>query len=140
MKPTKEALLRFLKEVDGDFNPPLSEKTDLAQYADKILRNAVLFCDLTDFGAIKGLIVLYANDYAKKYAYIPLAGVGSSYRKQGIAGKLLSEAIQYVEALKGKIQVLGIHSNNPVAISLYQKMGFESVETIDGRTYLELKL
>ena len=139
MKPSKEALFTFLKRVDNDFYPPLSEKTNLALYVDKILDKAILFCDLTDSGTIKGLIVVYANDYARKYAYIPLVCVDPFYRNQGIAGNLLAEAIQYLKSLKGKIQILGIHSNNPIAIKLYKDFGFHVVDSTE-RAYLELKL
>ena len=140
MELTQESLVRFLREVDKDFHPPLSEKTDLKEYVAKILEKAMLFYELSDSGDIKGLVIMYANDFEKKYAYIPLVAVSPLYRKQGVVYKLLGESLQYLNTLKGEIQVLGIHTNNPVALVLYQKMGFKSVETVNGRTYLELKL
>ena len=140
MKPAKDVLLDFLKELDGDFHPPLSEKTDLESFADKMLDNAVFFYELSDSGSIKGLIAMYANDYEKQYAYIPLLAVSPRYRKLGIANRLLSATLQYIASLKGKINTIGIHANNPVAISLYQKIGFKCKETINGRSYLEFKL
>ena len=133
MELTQESLVRFLREVDKDFHPTLSEKTDLKEYVAKILEKAMLFYELSDSGDIKGLVIMYANDFEKKYAYIPLVAVSPLYRQQG-------ESLQYLNTLKGEIQVLGIHTNNPVALALYQKMGFKSVETVNGRTYLELEL
>lgn len=43
MKPTEAVLLKFLREVDGDFYPPLSQKTDLNLFAGKMLANADFF-------------------------------------------------------------------------------------------------
>ena len=140
MKPTEAVLLKFLKEVDGDFYPPLSQKTDLNLFAKKILANAEFFYRQSDSGDIIGLVVIYANDWEKKYAYIPLVAVSPSYRRLGIANKLLLAALDYVASLGNKIQTIGIHTNNSVAVKLYQNIRFKSVEIENGRTYMEIKL
>lgn len=140
MRPSKESLLDFFKEVDTDFHPTLSEKTDLSLYADKILRNAILFCEFSSSGKIKGLVVMYANDYEKKYAYIPLVAVSPAYRRLGLGHKMLVEALNYVKSLDGKILSVGIHTNNPIAYKLYQKLAFEYVSDCDNRFYLEYHL
>ncbi len=140
MKPDKEMLLRFLREVDEDFHPFLSQKTKLSVFADKMLNNATFFYEVSDSGDIKGLVAIYANDYEKKYAYIPLVAVSPSYRKRGIASRLLLAALDYVKSLNGKILSVGIHTNNSVAVKLYLGVGFESVNTSNGRNYMEFKL
>ncbi len=98
-KPAKDVFLNFLKAVDGDFSPPLSQKTDLQEYADKMYKNAELFCEYLPSGEIKGLVAMYANDRERQYAYITLVVVSSLHREQGIATRLLGEAIS---AVKGK--------------------------------------
>lgn len=135
MKPNKEALVHFLKEIDNNFYPALSIKTDLNIFADKLLRKAVLFYEL-DNKKIIGLVAMYANDYEKQYAYISLVGVLPSYRQRGIAKKLLREAVEYVGSQE-KIRKIGIHTNNPIALRIYCTLGFKCIETVEGRTYLE---
>lgn len=140
MKVTKAALLKFLKEVDEDFYPPLSQKTDLNLFAEKMLANADFFYEQSDSGNIIGLVAIYDNDWEKKYAYIPLVAVSPFYRRLGIANKLLLAALDYVASLGSKIQIIGIHTSNFIAVKLYQNIGFKSVSIENGRTYMEIKL
>ena len=140
MKPTEAVLLKFLREVNGDFYPPLSQKTNLNLFAEKMLANAEFFYEQSDSGNIIGLVAIYANDWEKKYAYIHLVAVSSSYRRLGIANKLLLAALDYLASLGSKIQTVGIHTNNSVAVKLYQNIGFKSVDIENGRTYMEIKL
>lgn len=131
----------FLQEVDMDFTPYLSQKTDLSAFGDRLLNHANLFVSKDEKGEIKGLVALYANDFVKKYAYIPLLAVVPEYRKQGIAGSLMHDAIDYVKKLgMGKIQVIGIHTSNPIAFDFYKELGSRLLDESNNREYLELHL
>lgn len=135
----KSVLLKFFHKIDNDFNPSLSHKTNLDSFGEKILKNAKLFVSYTDDGEIKGMVAIYANNFESHYSYIPLIAVGSDYRKQGIARALLVQAIDYVRGLgKGKINCIGIHTNNPVALHLYEELGFCLKDESQNREYLEL--
>ncbi len=131
-----EKLLSFLQSVDTDFHPSLSDKVNLSDYVRKIIEKAELVFD-DDGERIIGLVVVYCNDENEKRAYIPLVGVATEYRKKGIAKKLITQAIQIVKEREFKI--IGIHSNNPVAVRLYQSLGFVLIEPGE-RVYLELVL
>lgn len=133
----KEMLYRYLVDVDRDFIPFLSEKTDLRQYVEKVIEKASLYSILSDDDNIAGLVVFYANDFEKRYAYIPLVSVRSECRRQGIAGRLLNSALDYIRSLNGKISTVGIHTNNQHAFDLYVKLGFKHISTIGERAYLE---
>lgn len=133
---TFRELLSFLRSVDTDFHPALSEKVDLSAYARKIIEKANLALDY-DGDKIIGLVVVYCNDEINKRAYIPLVGVASGYRNRGIAKKLMMQAIQVVTERGFKI--IGIHSNNPIAVRLYRSLGFVVVNPGE-RAYLELEL
>lgn len=131
-----EKLLDFLQNIDTDFNPPLSSKVYLPDYVKKITDKADLVLDY-DGNEISGLVVVYCNEMVNKKAYIPLVGVSSKYRNRGIARKLMIQAIRLVKE-KG-FKIVGIHSNNPVAIKLYESLGFSTI--VQGeRSYLELSL
>ena len=137
----KKVLMEFLQKVDKDFTPYLSQKIDLSSFCDKMLANAKLFVSCSTNGEIKGLVALYANDFTKKYAYIPLLAVAPMFRKQGIARTLMDSALEYVRGLgTEKIQIIGIHTSNPIALSFYEKLGFGLVDESNNREYLELHL
>lgn len=137
----RELLMEFLYKVDKDFTPCLSQKTDLSAFCDRLLNHANLFASQDGDGKIKGLVALYANDFVKKYAYIPLLAVSPEYRKQGIARRLMNEAIGYVKKLgTEKIQVIGIHTSNPIAFDFYRELGFRLLDESNNREYLEFHL
>lgn len=131
-----EQLLFFLKKIDNDFYPSLSSKVNLHDYVEKIIDKAELILDFDD-DKIKGMVVLYCNDYVNRKAYIPLVGVCPEYRNRGVAKKLMSDAIQIVK--DRDFILIGIHSNNPVAILLYESLGFVVVRQ-GKRSYMEMSI
>lgn len=134
-------LMEFLQKVDKDFTPRLSQKTDLSSFCDKLLANARLFVSYSDDGRIKGLVAIYANDFTRRYAYVPLVAVSPECRSQGVAKALVYMAVAYVKDLgRDNIQTVGIHTSNPIALALYRKLGFRMVSENGNREYLELHL
>ena len=124
----------FLAHINNEYNPPLDTKVELRQYAEKILNNAILLVEMIDEDVV-GMVVLYCNDENTKKAYIPLVGVLPTYQHRGIASKLMKEAIAFVRVQGYKL--IGIHSNNMVAVHLYSKLGF-TVKDDSERKYMEL--
>ena len=124
----------FLALINNEYNPPLDTKVELRQYAEKILNNAILLVEMIDENVV-GMVVLYCNDENTKKAYIPLVGVLPTYQHRGIASKLMKEAIAFVREQGYKL--IGIHSNNMVAVHLYSKLGF-TVKDDSERKYMEL--
>ncbi len=132
----KAGVLSFLEEINYDFTPELSAKVSLPEFVDKIFSKAILIT-VGESNMLKGLVVMYCNDEETHRAYISLVGVKQEVRGQGIAKKMLMDAIAV--AKQCRMFTIGIHSNNPIALSLYKKMGFETI--LGGeREYLELKL
>jgi ribosomal protein S18 acetylase RimI-like enzyme len=136
MKPLKVQLLDFLNSVNEDFNPPLTEKVCLEEYVKKITEKAELIIEYVD-DDIVGMVVLYCNDVISGIAYIPFCAVRKEFRGKGIAKSLMMSAINKVQ--ERKLSTLAIHSNNPIAIKLYQDLGFQIVEG-DVRVYLQYKI
>ena len=135
--PLQDILLEFLIRIDMDFCPPLSRKVVLADYVCKIQSKAELIMEWSG-KELAGLTVLYCNDSDRRFAYIPLVGVSSFCRGKGVASKMLQLSIQ-VASIRG-FRILGIHSNNPIAIHLYKKLGFEEISREGDRIYLELEI
>lgn len=128
-------LYNFLKDIDEDFSPCLSSKVDFEEFVLKIQNHAELIVDKAVI--LRGLVVLYCNDVSNYKAYISLVGIRREFRGMGIARKLMIEAIQ--KAKDNGMKIIGIHSNNVVALNLYKSLGFVTKE-FGEREYLELKL
>ena len=129
----KEIIYSFLKKIDDDFSPKLSSKVNLLEYVDKIISCSKLLIDCKD-EVLRGLVVLYCNNTNERIAYIPLVGVDSLYRGRGIAKNLLLEAIDISKS--NGMKCVQVHSNNPIAIKMYQNIGFQIVSG-DNRKLLE---
>ena len=138
----KVLLMEFLSKIDKYFTPNLSQKTELSDYCDKLLSKAQLFVSYSNGGGkINGLVALYANDFENHYAYVSLVAVDSDYRNQGIARNLLVQAINHVRGLGvDKIQKIGIHTNNHIALHLYETLNFCRISVSQNCYYLELSL
>jgi ribosomal protein S18 acetylase RimI-like enzyme len=65
----------------------------------------------------------------RKVGYIANVMVHPTYRKKGIATKLMKNALNYVQRKKGRA-VLHVLSKNTPAKSLYTKLGFQKFENI----------
>lgn len=130
-----EKIQTFLAQVNDEYCPPLDTKVILRAYSEKILDHSILFVEEIDGIGIVGMVVLYCNNENEKRAYIPLVGVLPAYQRRGIAKRLMQEAIAYVR-LQG-YKVLGIHSNNMVAVKLYGKLSFVVKDNAE-RKYMEL--
>lgn len=64
-------------------------------------------------------------------------GVRHEFRGIGIATKMMVKAIN--KAQDNGMKVIGIHSNNEIALKLYKSLGFVTKE-FGEREYLEMKL
>lgn len=93
-----------------------------AEWLEKILGNAEIFVYMEHPDNIQGWLVFYCNDVANRYAYVASLHVLSEYRRRGIAGALLKQAIEMCRLRN--FHTLGLYVNNPIAIDLYSKYGF----------------
>lgn len=139
-KPSLNLLLEFIRKVDSDFSPPLSDRVDIQRFANKLINYAEFFCVLDDHDRIGCLVALYANDYNSKYAYYPLVATLPSLRGRGFASNLMQESLDYLNGLSGNIKCAGIHTNNQIACHLYEKSGFNVLNNVNGRYYLEVTI
>lgn len=72
-KLNKENLFFFLKTVDRDFPVNLSDKVDLKQYTDKLLKKATI-CYKENNSIITGVVAGYTDNLENGIAYIALVG------------------------------------------------------------------
>lgn len=113
---------KHLLQCDADFEPPLSERQDIEQYAKKIEINSTRF-EAWSNEVLVGLIAVYNNE-EESFAYITNVSVYQNFSNNGIATNLMKQIVEYSKKL-GLIQVkLEVAQKNTTAIKLYEKIGF----------------
>ncbi len=69
----------------------------------------------------------------KQRLYVAVLGVLAAYRGRGLGTKLLQSVIDAVPSHDDVVEVyLHVHTANPRAVALYEKVGFENVGVIKG--------
>lgn len=133
-------LVQYLKEVDGDFLIPLSQKTDLESFASKLLTYGHAYVETQDEKNV-GLIAFYCNDARTFTASLPILSVKWMARGKGIARKLTNTAISTCRSYGMKRFI--VDTVNSAAKTLYKSLGFVvyKTEIVQGteKEYLELK-
>ena len=137
----KELLCSFVKEIDQDFTPPISQNYDIVKFVDKATTLGNVFV-VKDNCKIEAALVCYSNDIVNRKGYISFVGVSKKLRNQGLAKILINKALEIMN--KNQMVKVGIHTNNPTASALYVKCGFKIIQSdshnIYNRQYLELAL
>ena len=121
---TIDALETFLISVDNTFPESLSNKTNLSNYANKLLDNANLFSFEIN-SSIVGLVAGYIDNSFDDIAYISLVSVKSEYQGQGIAKALMKSFIAYAKTANIYYIHLYADRRNIKAQRLYESLGFE---------------
>lgn len=126
-KITHEDMIRFLNDIDEDFNPSLTQQSgSLEGYASKLLSNAKLFFEKDKQNQIKGMVAVYVQDNSNPDGFITLVASNPKYRNQGVVKRLMIETIEYCKN-EGKIGI-GLFTHNPIALKMYQNLGFEILD------------
>ena len=122
-----EELKQSLYDVDKDFVPPLSERVDLDEYAQKMIDNARFVIERDINGDIKGVVAYYADDKDSPNGFVTHVATKQKYRHQGVANRLMERTISNCKKT-GKIGV-NLKTSNPEALRFYKGMGFEITAT-----------
>ena len=136
-------MVRFMEEVDLDFNPPLKGRADFNGLIDKVLSNGYCYVAFNDNNII-GAIMFYCNDLTSKVAYINYYAVLPERRQKGIGSQLMDFSLK--KSLEQGMEKIGVHtwSSNKKTLKLYEGMGFAIKENYDGlngeRLFLEKAL
>lgn len=130
-------VLKFMKSVDKDFNPPIENREGgLKKYFDDILkkrdRNIYIlekYKFFLFFPKIIGVVMFYKDSNGEDVLkYIAIA---KEYRGQGHGAEMMEMAL--LSILKSKKIILRTWLTNNVAISLYKKFGFQIYKISDDK-------
>ncbi len=116
-------LRTLLEAVDAEFAPPLSTRVELAAYADKLARQAVVFGAYRQ-GAMAAFAAIYCNDAAGRDAYLSMLAVAPDQRGCGLSSQVLGAAIAHARARGFARMTLEVYQNNDAALAVYRKLGF----------------
>lgn len=131
-KVSYDALCEFIEKTDHFFEPPLSTRVSLLDYAKKLHHNATVFGYIEGNGHLVGAIVVYMNDTKKTNAYIPYLSVLEEYRRRGIIKDLFKKV--EVTLRNSGFQYLGLETwQGGDALSFYIKNGFYIENSINDR-------
>ena len=126
-----------LRACDGVFVPPLSERVDLDDYAEKIVQRAERF-EAWSNGQLAGLVAIYCNDCGRRTAFITSVSVLPARQGEGIASRLLQACTESVRQTGFKGIELEVGAHNSAATRLYEKHGFAVSHTRDNLHTLHL--
>ncbi len=134
-----QTVMRHLFCCDADFIPPLSDRVEIENYAQKIVQQAARFEALMD-GELIGLVAAYCNDFEQRVAYITSVSVLPSWQGRGIAAQLITQCIGHCRDQGFASISLEVDGQNLVALKLYTSRGFTFCETRGRKMSMRLNL
>ncbi|HEY4898423.1 MAG TPA: GNAT family N-acetyltransferase [Candidatus Nanopelagicaceae bacterium] len=135
----KSEIEYLLTSVDADFDPPLSTRISIPEYAEKIHKNATIF-STHQGGELIAFIALYCNTPNKLTAYMTMLAVSRNHRNNGLASNLLETSIRFLKKLGFRILRLEVYKSNSNAINLYENFGFKKVDEDERDTSVFMEL
>ena len=129
----------LIKEIDADFDPPLSSSVNLANYAKKMYENATIF-SVHEGGKLVALMAVYSNDVNRQAAFGTMLAVAKSHRVYGLGPNLIKTTIDYLKKKSFRSFKLEIHKTNPRVINLYKRLKFNVVGETNSSVFVELIL
>lgn len=126
---SQDDIFLHLLDNDENFYPPLSERLDVKEFAEKIHDLAITF-EAWDGNSLIGIVSVYCN--RPVFAFINHVCVSRIYKGNGIASKLISQCIEFARANGLEGVNLEVNPKNKAAISLYEKIGFKKTSNGTG--------
>lgn len=135
---TSEQIRTHLEHCDQSYQPPLSQRVHIGDYATKIASNAETFEAWVD-GHLVGLVATYFND-ANGSGFVTSVSVDDDFTGHGIATALLSRCIERARSIDMGSIALVVFRGNDQAIRLYTKHGFVESSTEYDLMHMHLSL
>jgi len=132
-----QEILEHLRKCDDSFQPILTKRVNIEEYARKICDKAITF-EAWHGKILVGLLAAYFSNDSKRCVFITNVSVLEDFMGMGVASRLLQECKQYaVQENFWEIR-LEVNKENVRAIHLYRKFNFALDET--GKDVLTMRL
>jgi ribosomal protein S18 acetylase RimI-like enzyme len=136
---TATELAEFLSSSERDFTDSLRTRIEIDSYAQKIFCYAVRF-ETWDDATLVGMVALYCNDTIHRKAFITSVSVRAGWERRGIAGRLLTQSVEYAATCGMKEIQLEVATRNSAAVRLYRKHGFIEMHATPLLMTMQLRL
>jgi ribosomal protein S18 acetylase RimI-like enzyme len=123
-------LAAFLQRLDTEFDPPLSTRTDIGDYATKMIAKATLVVARRE-DQLVGVAAAYCNDTSSKIAYMTYLGVAPEARGGGLGGQLVTEIIRLATQQGMRSLELQTDAGREAAVRFYLRLGFHVVASYE---------
>jgi ribosomal protein S18 acetylase RimI-like enzyme len=128
---TRGEILAHLRACDATFEPVLSGRVDLDDYAEKLSRKAITF-EAWEGDVLVGLVAGYFNDLTTREGFITTVSTHPGFTGRGSASALLAMALRYAADHGFEALSLDVGEHNQSAQNLYRKWGFERIGISEG--------
>lgn len=132
-RATATQLAAHLGRCDAAFQPPLSARVSLEEYAAKLVAHAVCFEAWAGEHLIASVAMYYGDD-----AFISNVSVDPQWTRRGIAEGLLQRAITNAWQRRQPRVRLEVSVSNTGAVALYRRAGFLVTSELDGLLTMHL--
>jgi len=137
---SRKDIIDHLYRCSSNFEPPLDSYTNIEEYGNKIYKNAKNF-EAWENDVLIGLVAVYYNDLKTRMGFITSVSVIKEKQGQGIAHKLLENAIRYGREnnfIQLDLEVKDI--NNEKVFNLYKYIGFSLVSPKNKKNIMSYSL
>jgi predicted GNAT family N-acyltransferase len=116
----------FLAACDADFSPPISQRTDLKAYAEKLIAKGRL-AGVRKKEELIGLAAFYCNDQESKRAYVTYLAVKQEARGSGLGAALMLEVIRISK--DAGMETMELQTDQEHLVRFYKRLGFEVTDS-----------
>lgn len=129
-----DEIAAHLLRCDDQFTPPLSSRVNILDYAEKLATRSERL-ELFNNDALVAMVAMYLSS---DNAFISNVSVESAFYRQGIARKLVREAVSLAFRAGASSVQLETGIDNVPAINLYLSLGFRKQRTEGNSQHLAL--
>lgn len=123
---TEQDIRAHLLDCDERFDPRLSARVDIGEYAKKIRAQATTF-EAWNGGTLVGLVAAYV-DTSRGTCYITSVSVLADCAARGIATRLVEACLAHAGAAGIETTSLEVSAQSAAALRIYEKLGFREYE------------
>lgn len=137
-RASERQVFDHLVRCDGRYNPPLSQRVDIAEYARK-LRTRAETLEAWHDGELVGVVAIYIDGASAK-AFVSSVSVDDAFAGRGIASRLVGDAIALARSRGTGAISLEVSPQSSRAIQLYEKYGFRATNDSPDTLHMQLSL
>lgn len=132
-------ITELLHEVDDEFQPLLSQRINIQDYAKKIVDKSIIFPVFIE-GELACFISFYVNGRSANIGFITMVAVKKKFRGRGLGKVMVKSSIELCRNLKMNAVRLEVDKTNHPALHLYKEFGFNIFLENELSYTMEIKL